>query len=178
MASSSKPRPASSTQRTTSGKARTIAAKRSHTLPRQVHASALDASETGSESAPQTPAVTTRTKTRAAAGRKAAKPKEAAAAKDVAPVAPKKPRAPRAKKRPAAVEKALPVLAPEPPAAVDAELRVEASAILEETVIDDAPFALAAEAITAPAPSPRKPGVVTAVWRLVSTLSWWTRLRH
>jgi hypothetical protein len=62
-------------------------------------------------------------------------------------------------------------------AAVDTEIVVEASEIVEEATIVDVPFALPVAAPPAPAAYPPKRALVTVVSRLLSTLIRWAGVR-
>ena len=166
MASSSKRRGSSSKQ-SSAGNARVVSVKRKDALPR-----------TGSVSAGrrkpvvqppidlrQTEPTARRTKTTRAAGRALGKPTKPAAVEPAAPA------------DDVSAMTALEAPEIEALAFIETEVEVEASAIVEETTIVEAPWALPVEAVTFPSTFPGKRPLMTAVSRLLSTLCRWTGVR-
>ena len=188
MASSSKRRRASSSKPSSVGKARVISAKRTDALPRKGNVS------TGRRKpvvqppldAPLEPLAT------AVAGstKKAHSPQPTGTAASRKKTTRAAGRAPGKLKKPAAMKPEVEALAfvdAETEMELELELEVEDSAIVEETTIVEAPYALPVEAViraalanpapAAPAPHHAKRALVTVVSQLLSALRRWTGVR-
>lgn len=178
MASSSKPRPPSSKEKSRAGKTRVISVKRTDVLPRKGSASTgrrKPAVKLPIEPLPATPAVDS-------------KPKNLRPQRAEAPAARKRTtratgRAPDKRTKPGATEVILPgdEVSPEATPSV-MELEVDASAIIEETTIVpemtivEAPVMLPVEAAarpsSAPPPHPRRTILATVISRLLTWVRW------
>jgi hypothetical protein len=171
MASSSKGPRAASRKKSNDDKARVVAVKRAEPLPRKVTASA-----SRRKPAMQPESDAPRAKTPRASGRTSRKPAKPARSIEAEMVTASEPDVPAAVSAapPTPADEAVTMIAAEAPAlevpaAVGAELIVEASQIVEETALPEAPLTRA--------PHQGKRALVTAVSRLLSTLLRWTRAR-